>query len=323
VVVRRARVGLRCLADHQAASVGRFSQNLPAALLREEMANQWFRFYHEWDSDPKVQSMSEAMQRRLAMLFCSRCRGETLQEQERAFHWRIDEAELAETKSVFMQKGFIDEKWNLINWNKRQFLSDSSTDRVRRHRQALKRKETLHETLHETSVTAPDTDTDTDTEDVGLSPSEPRLRLGDFTDSWNEHCGKLPKVEKLTDGRRKKLQARIRQGLTLDRWREAIHGCATKPFLMGSNGSGWTATFDWLLANDTNVEKAITNPYGVGNQADNGKGNSVSFAHQTKTSGNFAEAEAALRAMGYQESDSFSDGEAGECIEGHTDPVRK
>ena len=45
------------------------------------MANSWLRLYHEWDSDPKIQSMSEAMQRRFIMLLCSKCRGETLQKQ--------------------------------------------------------------------------------------------------------------------------------------------------------------------------------------------------------------------------------------------------
>lgn len=119
----------------------------------EKMSNMWFRFYHEWDSDPKVQSMSEPMQRRLAMLFCSRCKEETLQEQDRAFHWRISLEELAETKQVFMDKGFIDADWNLINWNSRQFISDSSTDRVRRHRKALKQNETLRVVTLEQSET--------------------------------------------------------------------------------------------------------------------------------------------------------------------------
>lgn len=110
------------------------------------MANPWFRMYSEFSDDPKVQMMPEAMQRRLVMLFCSKCKGETLHETEIAFHWRISETELAETKSLFLQKEFIDEGWNLLNWNKRQFLSDSSTDRVRRHRQGKKQDETLHET---------------------------------------------------------------------------------------------------------------------------------------------------------------------------------
>ena len=111
-----------------------------------ELPNSWFRFYHEWDSDPKVQMMPEAMQRRLAMLFCWRCKGETFHETRAAFHWRVSETDMEETRLLFMRQGFIDEHWNLLNWNRRQFLSDSSTDRVRRHRQALKQVETLQET---------------------------------------------------------------------------------------------------------------------------------------------------------------------------------
>lgn len=103
------------------------------------MANQWFRLYSEFADDPKVQSMPEHMQRRLIMLFCSRCKEEKIPESLRAFHWRISPAELAETKSVFMENGFIDDMWNLLNWNKRQFLSDSSADRTRRYRDRLKR----------------------------------------------------------------------------------------------------------------------------------------------------------------------------------------
>lgn len=53
---------------------------------------------------------------------------------------------MAETKELFMRQGFIDANWGLLNWNRRQFLSDSSTDRVRRHREAMKQDETLHVT---------------------------------------------------------------------------------------------------------------------------------------------------------------------------------
>ncbi len=121
------------------------------------MSLPWFRLYREWASDPKVQMMPEVMQRRHIMLLCSH--GETLHETERAFHWRIDETELTETKALFIEKGFIDEDWNVLNWDRRQFLSDSSTDRVRRHRQAKKQVETLHphvETFQPVSVTAPE-----------------------------------------------------------------------------------------------------------------------------------------------------------------------
>lgn len=100
----------------------------------------WFRLYHEFATDPKVQSMSEAMQRRLVMLMCLRCSNtlETLQEQDICFALRIDETQLAETKALFMQKKFIDERWEILQWDKRQKPSDSSTERVRKHREAQK-----------------------------------------------------------------------------------------------------------------------------------------------------------------------------------------
>ena len=56
----------------------------------------------------------------------------------------------------------------VINWDKRQFKSDSSTERVRRHRGRKAEEETVDgngtETLQERSGNAPDTDTDQDTE---------------------------------------------------------------------------------------------------------------------------------------------------------------
>jgi uncharacterized protein YdaU (DUF1376 family) len=126
----------------------------------------WFRLYAEFSSDPKVQIMPEPMQRRLVMLFCLRCSEAlpTLNDDEIAFALRISAEELAETKALFLRKGFIDETWSLLNWNKRQFASDCSTERVRKHRQrqaeqASQQSETFrncsmkrNETRQETSV---------------------------------------------------------------------------------------------------------------------------------------------------------------------------
>jgi hypothetical protein len=101
----------------------------------------WFRMYSEFASDPKVQSMSEAMQRRLMMLLCLRCSNTlvTLQDDEIAFALRISNEDLAETKVVFMRKGFVDEDHGKsCNWDKRQFVSDSSAARVAKHRAAKK-----------------------------------------------------------------------------------------------------------------------------------------------------------------------------------------
>jgi hypothetical protein len=108
--------------------------------------------------------LSEAMQRRYVMLMCLRCSEtlETLHETEIAFQLRLSEAELIETKNLFISKNFIDKQWNLLNWDKRQFVSDSSTMRVAKHRQKKKQEGNAAETLQKLPSNAIDTDTDTE-----------------------------------------------------------------------------------------------------------------------------------------------------------------
>lgn len=128
----------------------------------------WFRLYSEFSTDPKVQMMPEAFQRRYVMLLCMRCSNvlATLHATERdsaiAFHLRISDSEWHDTKAVFISKGFIDEDCELLNWNKRQYASDSSTERSRKHRDAKKRQHATDATLQERSRNALDTDTDTE-----------------------------------------------------------------------------------------------------------------------------------------------------------------
>jgi hypothetical protein len=134
------------------------------------MSNPWFRMYSEFSHDPKVQMMSESMQRRYVMLMCLRCSNDlvTLRETEVAFHLRISNDEMAETRALFIAKGFIDSDWNLLNWEKRQFASDTSNARVAKHRALQKEKQSksLNDavTLPKRYGNALDTDTDTDTD---------------------------------------------------------------------------------------------------------------------------------------------------------------
>jgi len=130
------------------------------------VANPWFRLYSEFASDPKVQSMPEIMQRRLIMLFCLRCSNvlETLHEDEIIFALAITPEEWETTKQLFVSKcfiRFISGKCNVINWNKRQFISDLSTDRVRKYRA---KNETLQKRSKSVTVTPPDSDSDSETD---------------------------------------------------------------------------------------------------------------------------------------------------------------
>jgi hypothetical protein len=154
------------------------------------MANPWFRLYSEFAHDPKIQMLSEAMQRRYVMLLCLRCSEtlETLHETEIAFQLRLSEKELEETKLLFISKKFIDRQWNLLNWDKRQFVSDSSTERVARHRQKKKQASNATETLQERPSNAIDTETDTDKKQnnrkLGSRLSKDLL----FTGEWLLFC---------------------------------------------------------------------------------------------------------------------------------------
>lgn len=156
------------------------------------MANPWFRLYSEFAHDPKIQMLSEAMQRRYVMLMCLRCSEtlETLHETEIAFQLRLSEAELIETKNLFISKNFIDRQWNLLNWDKRQFVSDSSTMRVAKHRQKKKQEGNAVETLQKLPSNAIDTDTDTDT-DKKKEKNKRGSRLSQdfvFPREWRDFC---------------------------------------------------------------------------------------------------------------------------------------
>lgn len=131
------------------------------------MANPWFRMYSEFAIDPKVQMMSEADQRRFIMLLCLRCSNDhvTLHDDEIAFQLRISSEDWAQSKALFLSKGLINDDNTPVNWDKRQFVSDSSAERVRRHRE--KKKQATKRPCNVTA-TPPEADTDTDTEtDIG------------------------------------------------------------------------------------------------------------------------------------------------------------
>jgi hypothetical protein len=120
---------------------------------------KWFRLYAEFVTDPKVQMLSEADQRRFLMLLCLRCgNGDvTLHETEIAFQLRISNEQWGETKAVLLAKNLITEDNKPTAWESRQYASDSSRERVARHRENKKKHCNV-------TVTPPETETETETE---------------------------------------------------------------------------------------------------------------------------------------------------------------
>jgi hypothetical protein len=177
------------------------------------------------------------------------------------------EAVFAEMRSL----GMIDER-SVMAWQRRQFESDSSTERSRRHRQR-------HATLHERDATPPDTDTDTEVRDanaslVGEAPppidlrdemakrrlAENRAKLRDLGERWNSVAGELhlPTIEEIEPGstRERQALARLREGRDFER---AFAKIRASPFLRGDRGRT-PCKFDWITKS-TNFVKIIEGNY--------------------------------------------------------------
>jgi 5-methylcytosine-specific restriction endonuclease McrA len=74
------------------------------------------------------------------MFLCLHCSGEyeRLNDEELACALRISADELTRTREIFRTKGFLDEANKIKQWDKRQYKSDASYERVKRHRQRRK-----------------------------------------------------------------------------------------------------------------------------------------------------------------------------------------
>lgn len=120
----------------------------------------WFRFYIEALDDPKVQKLPAEHFRIWVNLLCvaKKNDGKLPPESDCAFMLRMDNAAFHETFASLINAGLIDEQVGRDkhnephNWSKRQYKSDSSTERVKRFRKRA----------GNAVVTPPETETETE-----------------------------------------------------------------------------------------------------------------------------------------------------------------
>ena len=77
-------------------------------------------------------------------------------------------------------------------------------------------------------------------------------------DLFNGICTAFPKIQKITDGRKRLIRARLNQ-YSLEQIEEVFITAESSDFLKGTNGK-WSATFDWLL-NENNFIKVLEGNY--------------------------------------------------------------
>jgi hypothetical protein len=101
----------------------------------------------------------------------------------------------------------------------------------------------------------------------GVSSPRAEMTPQEFIESWNEICASegLPAVKDLSNGRRKKIAARLRRYPSVDFWEQVFNGVNRSDFLSGRKPSAehpnWRATIDWLIENDENPLKVVEGSY--------------------------------------------------------------
>jgi hypothetical protein len=121
------------------------------------MSLPWFRMYAEAAGDPVLQSLAFDDQRHYFILLCLKCGGtldrdvaEEHRERIIARGLGLDAVTASEVKRRLLEVSLVDQNWQPLGWDKRQYNSDISTDRVRKYRNN-KESGNVSETENETS----------------------------------------------------------------------------------------------------------------------------------------------------------------------------
>ncbi len=125
------------------------------------MSLPWFRMYVEFSGDPIAQSLAFEDQRHYIIILCLKGNGtldRKLSNREAiiARGLGLDPISAAEVKRRLMEVGFVDKNWQPVAWEKRQYSSDVSSNRVRKYRKVKDTgnvSETVTGNVSETALT--------------------------------------------------------------------------------------------------------------------------------------------------------------------------
>lgn len=200
----------------------------------------WLRLYTSILNDLKVQRLPEKAFKGWINLLCLAKENDgVLPDAESIeFALRMQPDEVSELIAILTENGLLDKTKQGIcphNWNGRQYVSDVSTERVKRHR---KRKRNV-------SVTPPDrTETETEKTETHVGVRDVRKAFENYNIAAEQLS--LPKAENLTPDRVRKLRARLTEH-GISGWNDALRALTEQPFCLGEGGRGWKANLDFLL----------------------------------------------------------------------------
>jgi hypothetical protein len=174
--------------------------------------SRWFRFYDTALDDPKVQRLAPPLFKTWVNLLCVASRnGGALPEADLAFLLRLDGETMDDHLDRLEQAGLIDNDDGILtphNWNARQFQSDTSAGRVKKHRD--KRRNGDSNVTDTVTVTPPETDTDTDTSVASATGAE-APPLSPVDEIWVEQ---VPVLTSLSGAKETVVRQRVGKALS-------------------------------------------------------------------------------------------------------------
>ena len=89
--------------------------------------------------------------------------------------------------------------------------------------------------------------------DIKEKDKKKRQKYDDIIHIYNTNCGKLPKIQKLTDKRKTAVNKLLKE-FTIEQFEEICINANNSGFLTGKNDRGWKADFDFIIRPDKAVK---------------------------------------------------------------------
>ena len=117
-------------------------------------------------------------------------------------------------------------------------------------------------TKRNTCVTASDVEKELDIDKDIKTDIREEKEKSDYqriADLYNETCVSFPRLQKLSDARKKAIRARLKQ-YSIEDFERLFRMAEASSFLKGKNSRNWSASFDWLIK-DANMAKVLDGNY--------------------------------------------------------------
>ncbi len=234
----------------------------------EHKPQSWFRTYAEIINDPKLLLIAPSDRWYFVGLLAMKCSA-VLDKTKRdkldrviCQQLRLTASEWEECSRRLQDEDLIDSDYQPINWNKRQFKSDTSTDRVRKYR--LEQLRNVSETPPETET---ETETETEKENTSSLGTNDRVPVVKIVELYHKTLPQLPACKIITNTRRANIKQRWKSGDLpgLDNWEHYFDYVSQSEFLMGlTEGRGdrppFKADLEWL-SKPSNFAKVYEGKY--------------------------------------------------------------